>query len=51
MLAPAEVTGQGPSVLQVADAVLDADPLGGVDLAFGLVGGGVGPWSRHRRTG
>jgi hypothetical protein len=47
MLAPAEVTGQGPSVLQVADAVLDADPLGGVDLAFGLVGGGEGGQDRQ----
>ncbi len=46
MLASAEVTGQGPSVLQVADAALDADPLGGVDLAFGLVGGGEGGQDR-----
>jgi hypothetical protein len=30
----------------VADAVLDVDPLGGVDLAFGLVGGGEGGQDR-----
>jgi hypothetical protein len=28
MLASAEVARQGPTLLQVADAVLDADPLG-----------------------
>ncbi len=42
MLAAAEVTGRGSPVLRVADAVLDADPLCGVGLAFGLVRGGEG---------
>src|SRR5215218_9888785 len=37
VLASAEVARQGPPVLQVADAVLDTDPLPGVGLAFGLV--------------
>ena len=47
MLASAEVPSQRPPVLQVADAVLDADPLGRVGLAFGLVGGGEGWWDRQ----
>jgi hypothetical protein len=42
VLASAEVTRQGPPVLQVADAVLDADPLRRMGPAFGLVGGGEG---------
>jgi hypothetical protein len=42
VLASAEVASQGPPVGQVAVAVLDADPLGGVGLACGLVGGGEG---------
>jgi hypothetical protein len=42
VVASAEVTGQGPPVLQVADAVLDADPLGRVSPAFGLVCRGEG---------
>ncbi len=37
VVALAEVSGQDPSVLQVADAVLDADPLQCVSPAFGLV--------------
>jgi hypothetical protein len=44
VVASAEVTGQGPPVLQVADAVLDADPLGRMSPAFGLVCGGEGGW-------
>jgi hypothetical protein len=40
VVASAEVTGQGPPVLQMADVVLDADPLGRVNSAFGLVRGG-----------
>ena len=63
VFASAEVTGQSPPVPQVADAVLDADPLGRVGLAFGLVGGGDGgrdwnlvlppgrPWSDDRAGG
>ena len=50
----AEVTGQGAPVLQVADAVLDADSLRRVGLAFGLVrrgeGGRDGSWF-FRRAG
>ena len=42
MLASAEVTRPGPPVLQVADAVLDADPLRRVSPAFGLVCRGDG---------
>jgi hypothetical protein len=42
MLASAEVTGQGPPGLQVADAVLHADPLRGVGPAFALVRRGGG---------
>ena len=37
MLASAEVARQGPPVLQVADAVLHADPLCRVSPAVGLV--------------
>jgi hypothetical protein len=37
VLASAEGTGQVQPGLQVADAVLHTDPLGGVGLAFGLV--------------
>jgi hypothetical protein len=37
VLASAEVSGQGPPVLQVADAVLDADPLRRMGPAFGLL--------------
>jgi hypothetical protein len=37
VLASAEVSRQGPPVLQVADAVLDADPLRRMCPAFGLV--------------
>ena len=63
MLASAEVTGQGPPVLQVADAVLDADPLRRVSSAVGLVRRGDGgedrdlvlppgrPRSEHRAGG
>ena len=40
VLAPPEVPGQGPPVLQVADAVLHADPPCRMGLAFGLVDGG-----------
>ena len=36
----AEVSGQGSPVLQVADAVLHADPPCRMGLAFGLVDGG-----------
>ena len=50
----AEVTSQGPPVLQVADAVLDADALRRVSPAFGLVrrgdGGKTGIWF-FRRVG
>jgi hypothetical protein len=42
VLASAEVPGQGAPVLQMADAVLDADALGRVSSAFGLVRGGDG---------
>ena len=42
MLASAEVTRQRPPVGQVADAVLDADPLRRVGPAFGLVRRGDG---------
>ncbi len=38
VLSSAEVTGQSAPVLQVADAVLDANPLRGVGPTFGLVG-------------
>jgi hypothetical protein len=37
VFASAEVASQGSPVLQVADAVLDADSLGRVSSAFGLV--------------
>jgi hypothetical protein len=46
ILASAEVPRQRSPVLQVADAVLDADLLCGVGLAFGLVGGGEGGHDR-----
>jgi hypothetical protein len=46
VLASAEMTRQGPPVLQVADAVLDADPLGRVSSAFGLVRRGKSGWNR-----
>src|SRR3712207_8182023 len=36
VVASTEVTGQAPPVLQVADAVLDADPLGRVSSTSGL---------------
>jgi hypothetical protein len=53
-IASAEVPGQGSPVLQVADAVLDADPLRRVSRAFGLVrrgdGGKTGSWF-FRRAG
>jgi hypothetical protein len=42
VLTSAGVMGQGPPVGQVADAVLRADPLRRVGLAFGLVGRGDG---------
>ena len=42
VLASAEVPGQGPPVLQVADAVLHADSLRRVSSAFGLVRRGEG---------
>jgi hypothetical protein len=42
MFASAEVTGQGPPVLRVADAVLRADSLRRVSPAFGLVRRGDG---------
>src|SRR3712207_9176751 len=42
VLASAEVSGQGSPVLQVADAVLDADAPGRVSPAFGLVRRGDG---------
>ena len=42
VFASAEMARQGPPVLQVADAVLDADPLGRVSPAFGLVCPGDG---------
>jgi hypothetical protein len=63
VFASAEVTREGPPVLQVADAVLDADPLGRVSPAFGLVRRGDGgedrdlvlppgrPRSEHRTGG
>ncbi len=37
MLAAAEVTGECPPVLQMVDAVLDADPPGGMCLALPFV--------------
>jgi len=43
----AEVARQGPPVLQMADAVLHADPLGRVGSAFGLVCCGEGGWDRQ----
>jgi hypothetical protein len=46
MLASAEVTGQGSPVLQVADAVLDADSPRRMGPAFGLVRRGEGGWDR-----
>jgi hypothetical protein len=42
VLSSAEVTEQSPPVLQVADAMLDADPLRRVGSAFGLVRRGEG---------
>src|SRR3712207_8238768 len=42
VLASAEVSRQGPPILQVADAVLHADQLRGVSPAFGLVRRGDG---------
>jgi len=42
VVASTEMPGQGPPVLQVADAVLDADPPGRVGSACGLAGGGEG---------
>jgi len=48
VLASAEVSRQGSPVLQVADAVLDAESLRGMSPAFGLVGGGEGG-TRYRR--
>jgi hypothetical protein len=42
VVASAEVPGQGPPVLQVADAVLHADSLRRVSPAFGLVRRGHG---------
>ena len=52
VLASAEVSGQGSPVLQVADAVLDANPLRGVGPTFGLVrrgdGGKTGIWFLRR---
>jgi hypothetical protein len=54
VLASAQVTGQSAPVLQVADAVLDANPLRGVGPTFGLVrrgeAGGTGSWF-FRRAG
>ena len=54
VFASAEVSGQGSPVLQVADAVLGADPLRGVSPTFGLVcrgdGGKTGIWF-FRRAG
>jgi hypothetical protein len=38
----AKMTGQGPPVLELADAVLHADPFGRVSLAFGRVCRGEG---------
>jgi hypothetical protein len=47
VFASAEVTRQGPLALQVADAVLHADPLGRVSPAFGLVRSGEGGRDRQ----
>ena len=47
VLASAQVPSQRPPALQVAEAVLDADQLGGVGPAFGLVGGGEGGEDRQ----
>ncbi len=47
VLASAEVTGQGPPVLELADAVLHAGPFGRVRLAFGRVCRGEGGWGRQ----
>jgi hypothetical protein len=47
MFASAEVTGQGPPVLRVADAVLRADSLRRVSPAFGLVRRGDGGKDRE----
>jgi hypothetical protein len=48
VVASAEVTRQCPPGLQVADAVLDADPLGGLGLAFAAcvaaTAGRAGSW-------
>src|SRR3712207_4783314 len=46
VLASAEVPGQGSPVLQVADAVLHADPLRRMSPAFGLVRRGNGEEDR-----
>jgi hypothetical protein len=63
VLASAEVTRERPPVLQVADAVLDANALRGVSPAFGLVRRGDGgedrnlvlpsgrPWGDDRTVG
>src|SRR3712207_5688216 len=51
MLTSAEVARQSPPVLQVADAVLRADPLGRVSPAFGLIAAradGTGSWFFRR---
>ncbi len=46
MFTAAEVTGQGPPVLQMTDPVLHTDPLRRVSPAFGLVRGRDG--RKHR---
>src|SRR3712207_7488613 len=46
MLASTEVPGQGPPVLQMADAVLGVDPLRGVSPTFGFMRRGDG--GKHR---
>jgi hypothetical protein len=51
VLASAEVSGQGSSVLQVADAVLDADSLRRVSSAFALVCRGEGGTNAARGVG
>ena len=52
VLPAAEVPRQGPPVLQVADAVLDADPLSRVSPTFAPVrrgeSGGTGSWFFRR---
>jgi hypothetical protein len=42
LVTSAEVTREGPTALQVADAVLDADPLRAVGSVFGFVHRGEG---------